>query len=639
MSTSIKSFGQPSNITVSSYENGGATTVSSFGPKACLRLRADASVWSKSGGSVQIRGIGNKTFLHAKELRLVQPCEIRFKLPDGAKRMLVNQYLDAGSDFAGTESMINMENWRARAIDIDEDGDGDMEIFNGVHAVENGLFKSMSNLVLSINGSSWQVRPSSFIDAFDKLFSDCRFNSEGQPTACPPYTSATRDLGSQMNQPGNKEACQSFIQNARIKYIERQHTGSEGAEITDVVYLVDFVSKLPIGPLAYASHPALTNLTDNDIHALPHIHDLSLEWSYKQNNPFMYWIKTCSTDVGSSMSVDCGNASYGSNDKSGNSLVDDGTSGVDTAGMWETAVARSATIATNSEADKAIYLNLLRPYVTYTLTEAPLARINYKPLYTVPSIRFTTYQQDTAVAVDAATGRVNFEYIQVDSLSSLVCLSVFESDRDGAAGAVGCRQPRWKNGAFVEGRKGAEFQNISCPIRWETLKINLSVENSVLGSLTGGLETQFDMYRVFLKYSKSKVSFNDWSKYCQMVVFSPMELTGGGLGLETKPISLSISFDYERTASDTLLTGRDWMRDANDDLYPKSARMDGSSRRGDHLARNYQASLFFLHQEVATLSPGQCGIELLSFSPQEVQSAFTGASRTLENPVLDQFVS
>ena len=633
MSTSIKSFGQPSNITVSSYENGGSTTVSSFGPKACLRLRADASVWSKSGGSVQIRGIGNKTFLHAKELRLVQPCEIRFKLPDGNKRMMINQYLDAVSDFAGTNGALahpsRIDLWRARALDLSE-----MEVFNGVHAVENGLFKSMSSLVLSINGSSWQVRPSSFIDSFDKLFSDCRYNSEGQPTACPPYTNANRSIGSQMDQPGNKEACQAFVQGAKVVHRERTSGAGTAAQLTDIVYQVNFVTKLPIGPLIYASHPALTNLTDNDIHALPHVHDLSLEWSFKQNNPLMYWIKTCSTDIRSSMSVDCGNGTYGNNVTSGNTLMADGESGIDTDGMWQSAVARTATIADNTEANENIYLNLQRPYVTYTLTEAPLARINYKPLYTVPSVRFTTYQQDTAITVGNPTGRVNFEYIQVDSLSSLVCISVFESDRDGPGNAVGCRQPRWKNGDFILGRKGAEFQNISCPIRWETLKINLSVENSVLGSITGGLETQFDMYRIFLKYSKSKVSFNDWSKYCQMLVFSPMELTGGGLGLETKPISLSISFDYERTASDTMESTRDWARNANDDYYP-----DPLNQRGLHTSRNYQASLWFLHQEVATLSPGQCGIELLSFSPQEVQSAFTGASRTLENPVLDQFVS
>ena len=212
-------------------------------------------------------------------------------------------------------------------------------------------------------------------------------------------------------------------------------------------------------------------------------------------------------------------------------------SGIDTAGMWKSAVAQTATIA--GVASKNTYLNLQRPYLTYTLTEAPLARINYKNLYTVPSLRFTTYQQDTAILGGQSTGRVNFEYINVDSLSSLVCLSVFDSDRDGQNGATGARQPRMKgsqnggHGNFVTGRKGCEYQSISCPIRWDTLKINLSVANSVLGSVTGGLETEFDMYRVFLKYSKTKVSFSDWKKYCQMLVFSPMELCSGGMGLET----------------------------------------------------------------------------------------------------------
>ena len=221
-----------------------------------------------------------------------------------------------------------------------------------------------------------------------------------------------------------------------------------------------------------------------------------------------------------------------------------------------------------------------------------------------------------------------------------LCISVWDAERDGVANAVGCRQPRYKNGDSVNGRKGAEFQNISCPIRWESLRINLSVSNSVLGSVTGGLETKFDMYRVFLKYSKTKISFNDWSKYCQMIIFSPMELCGGGMALETKPISLSVSFDFERLASETMVTPRDWLRPQNNVYYPKVQKTrDETPQRGQYYSRNYQAKLWFLHQEVATLSPGQCGIELLSYSPQEVQAAFAGASRTLEDSVIDQFVN
>jgi hypothetical protein len=424
-----------------------------------------------------------------------------------------------------------------------------------------------------------------------------------------------------------------------VIHVTKNVDGNGNAKITDIVYRVEFVSKLCIGMFAYASHPALTNLTENDLHALPHIHDLSFEWSFK-TNPLIHWIKSVCTDQDSGMSVDCQDAAYGGNNLgSANTLrpAEDNTGGIDCDAMWKSAVAETGTIANAAGKTAGKYLNLLRPYVTYVLTEAPETRINYKKLYTIPSIRMTTYQQDTAAPSGDLTGKVNFEYITVDNLSSLVCVGVFEADRDGVNGAVGPRQPRFKGNMAVAGARGAEFHNISCPIKWDTLKINLSVANSVLGQITGGLETQFSQYATYLKYAKNKISFNSWSKYNQMVIFSPQELCGAGMALEAKQITLSISFEYYRTAADTLVTARDWMRKENADYYPQVTR-DGIER-ARHKGVNYQASLWFLNQEVVTLSPGQCGIEMLSFTPAEVQSAFSSASRTLENPVLDQFVS
>ena len=640
MSTSIKSFGQSSALTVSAFENGGAVCVSSFGPKNVLRLRADASQYSKSGGSVQIRGIGNQSYLHAKELRLVQPVEIRFKAASGNEVLMINPFLDTyNNDFAG-EGLVGAGNMDLKNFDVRAINNQYVRPFNGVRAVDNGVFKSMSNLVLSLNGSSFQVRPNSFIDSFDKLFGECRFDSEGNATPCPPYTNAWSARSSR-NQPGFLEACQSFVDNARVKYIKKASEGAAAAHITDIVYEVDFVTKLCIGPLAYASHPSLTNLTECDIHALPHIHDLSLEWSYKANNPLMDWIKTVCTDQDSGMAVNCRDSVWlygnGGNMTAPNTLVRNNSGGIDTDAMWRTAVAQVASIANEQGRTDGKYLNLLRPYVTYQLSEAPAARINYKKLYTIPSVRFTTYQQDTAIQANDQTGKVNFEYINVDNLASLICIGVFESDRDGAGGAVGPRQPKYKAGAWQEGCRGAEFHNISCPIRWDTVKINLSIQNSCLGSVTAGLETKFTQYATYLKYAKNKVSFNSWEKYNQLLIFSPQELCDVGMALESKKISLSVSFEYERTAADTMTTARDWMRDANHDYYPKPGA-DGI-QRAKHKPVNYKASLFFLNQEVVTLSPGQAGIEMLTFSPAEVQSAFTSASRTLENPVLDQFVA
>ena len=638
MSTSIKSFGQPSNLTVSSFENGGAVTNSSFGPRNVLRLRADASQYSKSGGSVQIRGIGNKSLLHARELRLVQPCEIRFRAPTGHV-LMINPFLDSYHTRAG-DGNIGGENMRVGRFHVRGIDNGYVRPFNGVRAVDNGVFKSMSNLVLSLNGSSWQCRPSSFIDSFDKIFGECRFDSEGNATPCPPYTNAWTPDGSK-NQPGFLEGCQSFMENARVTYINKASEGAAAGKITDIVYEVDFVTKLSIGPLIYASHPSLTNLLECDLHCLPHVHDLSLEWSYKANNPLLHWIKSVCTDQNSGMAVNCRDAAwlFGEDDDttSPNTLQVNNTGGIDTDYMWRSAVAQVASIANAQGRQDGKFLNLLRPYVTYSLSEAPEARINFKKLYTIPSVRFTTYAQDTAIATNASTGKVNFEYLNVDNLASLVCISVFESDRNGAGGAVGPRQPKFKGGHVQLGCRGSEFHNISCPIRWESVKINLSISNSVLGSLTGGLETKFTQYATYLKYAKNKVSYNSWDKYSQMLIFSPQELCGAGMALESKKISLSVSFEYERTAADTQTTALDWMRNANDDYYPKVGAK--GIERANHKAVNYQASLWFLNPEVATLSPGQCGIELLTFSPAEVQSAFTSASRTLESSVLDQFVN
>ena len=168
----------------------------------------------------------------------------------------------------------------------------------------------------------------------------------------------------------------------------------------------------------------------------------------------------------------------------------------------------------------------------------------------------------------------------------------------------------------------------------------MSVRNQVLGSLTNGPETKMDMYRVFLKYSKTKISYDDWEKYNQMIIFSPMELCGAGLALTSQPVTLSISFDIERTACDTLYNPRDYaMRTVENVANPgTTARVHPDGRRWAGKGVNFTSTLWFLHQEAVQLSSGQCGVELLTFSPQEANAAFASAAKTLEEPVLEQFV-
>ena len=627
MSTAIKSFGQGSNLTVSAYENGNATVVSSFGPKSCLRLKADASMYSKSGGSIQIRGIGQKTFLHAKELFFVQPIEFRLRNHAGDV-LLPNQYCDfynAAGNSSGPSGATTFLECKTNTQNTD------VQVLNALSMVSNGWFKSCQNVVLSLNGASWQVQPSSMIDSFEKVFAENRYDEFGA-TSTAPYTSAANPRGSALDQPGYMERCQNFMKDLKVISVTKTNDDAQKAEVTDVCFSANLVSRIPIGPLFYAAYPSLSNVTENDIHCLPHIHDLSLEYTLKNESPNRFWFKYASTDANDALAVDCSDLSIGDN-TTGNSLDHDGQNGIDMAAMWSKAVSQTTSIAN----DPSKYLNLQRPYLSYVITEVSGARLDYKSLYTIPSLRFTTYSQDQYIPANDKTNTMAFEYIQIDNLASLICVSVFEAERDGAGGSVGPRQARWRSagdGRKVTNRRGAEFQNISCPIRWDTLKCNMSVQNAVLGSMTGGIETEMNQYNLYLKFSKSKVSFSDWRKFNQMILISPQELLGGGLGLVDQQVSLSISFEFERCACDTMLCPRDWCRHGNDPYFPSA-----STQRGIGQAINYTGRLWFMHQEAVKLSAGQCGIEQISFTADEAVSAFKSVPKTLEAPVLDQFVN
>lgn len=624
MSTAIKSFGQPSNLTVSAYENGNATVVSSFGPKSCLRLKADASMYSKSGGSVQIRGIGQKTFLHAKELFFVQPIEFRLRDEAGVV-ILPNQFCDYNGAAANTAGLGGAR--RNQACETQARNTA-VKVLNGLHLVSNGWFKSLQNCVLSINGSSWQVQPSSMIDSFEKIFAENRFDEFGA-TACPPYTSACNPRGQGLDQPGVLERCQAFMKD--LKVVGVTHAGGANPPaITDVLFSCDLVSRIPIGPLWYAAYPALSNTTENDIHCLPHVHDLSLEYTYQNEAPCQKWFRYPSTDARNSLAVDCSDLTPGNNVTANTLYADAATGGIDMQRMWDRAVSQEASIL----GDNTKYLNLKRPYLSYVITEVSGARLDYKPLYTIPSIRFTTYSQDQYIADGDQTNTMEFSYIQIDNLASLICVSVFEAERDGAGGSVGPRTARKKTGGYVANRRGSEAASISCPIRWDTLKCNMSVANAVLGSMTGGLETEMNQYQLYLRFSKSKVSFSDWKKFNQMIIISPSELLGGGLGLVDQQVSLSISFQFERCACDTMLVPRDWCRNGDDPRFPFQR-----SQRGLNEAINYTGRLWFMHQEAVKLSAGQCGIEQISFTADEASTAFRSAQKTLETQVLDQFIN
>ena len=627
MSVGITSFGQPSTVTISSYENGGSQTVSSFGPKNLLRLRSEAGQWSKSGGSIALRGIGARSLLHAKSLRLVQPVQIRFKASGSENLVYPNVFVSArgaplaASDKQETRARVDQFLTKAFAENV--------EPFNGLRLAPEGWAKSCESLVLSLNGTSFQCKPKAFLPGLEKLYGDGRYDSLGRPNNCPPYSNATSNNATILNQDGCDEAYRSFIENARVIFVEKGTTGNNHA-IKDVVFQIDIVSQLPVGPLIYASYPALSSLTENDLQSLPHIRDLSIEWVYDLH-PLDSWFKSVSNDLYDSLAVDMSHIYLG--ETTLNSFTRDSSGGIDFTSMWESAVVQES-IANAAALAAGKYVSLQRPYLTYVLTEPDERMTVIRPSYTLPSVDFTTYTVPCQIQAGQEMGRAVFEYIQSDTMAPLCCLAIFESDKDvaGCTGPRGSRHDR--SGTPVVGKRGEMAHDICAPIDFESLKINLTIKNSALGNLTKEYSsaTGFDFYRIFLKYSKRKITYADWSKYCRMLVFSPMELCGVSPALVSQPTTFSIDVQFRRTASETSRSPMDFITPVGE---PFSMTTDGM--RGAHKAQSFEAQLWFMNYQAVTLSPGQCGVSRISFSPQEVDQEFSSASKQLETQVLDQY--
>ena len=53
----------------------------------------------------------------------------------------------------------------------------------------------------------------------------------------------------------------------------------------------------------------------------------------------------------------------------------------------------------------------------------------------------------------------------------------------------------------------------------------------------------------------------------------------------------------------------------------------------------YDITLAMLGEEKIVLTPGECSITRIGFDNSEIQAAYNGAVKRLDEPVLDQFVS
>lgn len=614
--SNVTDFHVPSTLTVQSAENQGVGVTSSAGPANCLRLRADASMWSENGCQVSLKNVGAQGILHLKELRFCQPVEIRFvdSGTDAAKKVqFINAFKDGFDTVNNSFSLV-----KKTAIGFAD----------SVSVRPWGLVRSMQNITCSINGSSFQCTPSSFIDSAEAIFGNCRYDEYGA-TAAPPFT----NYGGMRPgaEPGRYQRCVN-TSNEEVIY-----THYNGNNLDDIVYRFDLVTKLPISIFNYACFPALENVTNNSLDAVALIQDLAFEITYRSSeNLIMQWFAQPEMNANSSQAVGLDQFAYFGDDAD-NALAGGGVEGkVCARRMWDSVVAREATIGDAASKAAGRYVNMLRPFLMYSIYEPMPGRQSVLPSYTLPSVLWTSYKKHVAIPANEPKGRVTWDYIHLVNMPPLICISCCEANKNKGT-AIGGRQPTWNkedgNNAMpgqTHLRRGISWSNVSCKPDLSTLKINLSVKNAVLGSLDGGKTTRYDFYRMYLKYSKTSVSYADWDKYLSgFIVFSPQELCGVGFAHGFSPFTLSISFDFERTAPEQLATPRAYL--AGDHTAPK--KPDTTHEQA------YDITLAMLGEEKVVLTPGECSITRIGFDNSEIQAAYNGAVKRLDEPVLDQFVS
>ena len=622
MTTRITDFHQPSTVTVQSLETGGSGVSSSFGPANVLRLRSNATMWSTSGAQLSLKSLGANSLLLAKSVEIIMPVEIRWQ--DANNNLLLPNMYD---EIWGSNLTDNSFGGVAQTVRLNTSA----YERNSISVRPLGFLRSIQNMVITINGSSFQCRPDEFLDAYEAIYYNGRYDDDGA-TASPPFNNIGSASKPAISEPGRFQRCMNLVKNTNLVHVGHWTPANHGNDnkLNDAVYQYNLKTKLPLAFFIYSVFPALENLTGNSLDSAAHITDLAVEYTFKNECPLMHWFAEPCTEITNSQGIDITDRRYIGTDRMAQRMNTTGESGVDCQRMWNTAVALETSIASTPN----VYVNIKRPYLSYIMTEPDVSKTPLLSAYTMPGINFVSYSKEVAIAGTKEKESVNFDYIKIDKLSPLITITVCDAEKDGVNGAVGARTARFSAGAYNQFRRGMSYSGVTCPIDYNSLKINLSVRNQVLGSLDGSLCTERDFWRIFNKYSKLKYSFSDWQKYMKgVLVFSPMELVGVGFSGAYAPYTLSISFDFARAYGDTELISRDYAK------LKGSGGIEMPTNKWSGRNMNYKVTLCFLQESLITVSPGACGIEYPRFSQQEAAAQFSGAQVRLDENVLDQYVS
>ena len=614
----VSEFKKPKTIIVDQ-----AKVESSYGPKSMILLESLASAWSKSGFTIEVKGLSRDSLMNG--LFVTVPLQVRWRTVHG-QRILPNTYRNNTSNVAF--------NVPATANDPNTAGmTGCMyALSNNFFLTDNlcvrpSAFKCIRNATLSINGSSFSTRTDAYYTALSKLFCDGRIEGiTGAAYESYPYNNVgTPHIADQAE--GWRERCRSLQSMGKV--VSTTFAAANNHLLEDIVFQYDIKFPLWFGPFTHEGFPGLTGFDGQTISSFPYISDLVLECTFTD-------------DPLSDMFAVSDNWRYNAlaegqpmqNHQPVTQVAHDLSP--DTYVMWNNC------LVGDIKADVTKFVGLLQPKLCYVFSEPDPDKMQLSPIYTLPSYRLITYEDRKQLTAsgfnsDKNTVQIQFPYIRLSNISALyICMA--EQDRVDNGACIAGRSARRAGNVWDGRRLGMAAANRTCPIRWDTVKVSMSTSSSVLANFVRNTITPHRQYELFKKYSSNamQLTYEEWKESSQMLLFSAEELCGiGAFANSFQALTMSISFEVERTCVDTKLRTTDYClaKAANNAADPVLLPVQShiGIRKGNNVPRAIVGRLICLEPELVSISEGAVSVEQVKLSQQELHNQLLGGAPEIED--------
>jgi len=606
----ISQFKKPKTIIVDQ-----ARVDSAYGPKSSILLETLATNYSKNGFTIEVKGLSRDSLLNGMFVSV--PLQVRWRASaaeDSAAdiNLLCSEYFDL-ADPVGYKAKFDST---ATGVDANKFAafTKEMRVYDSL-CIRPNAFKCIRNATLSINGSSFSTRVDSYYTALCKLFCDGRQEEiTGAAYENYPYSNCG-DRRQLQNQRGWFERCKNLNSRGKIKKINY----TVDNHINDIVFEYDVKFPIWFGPFTHLGFPGLSGFDGQTVSSIPYVSDLVLECTFTDD-------VLMDAFAGPDM---CRVNGICSNSPGFQPQATDFTTdwAPDTYKMWDSVRVDDAGIG---DQPTTVLVGLRQPKLCYMFSEPDPDKMSLASIYTLPSYRFITYEDRKLIASGRETVSISFPYIRLSNISSLyICMA------EGARVDVGVGKASRSGRYSGDGNKwdfarlGVACANRTCPIKWDTVRVSMSTSSSVLTNFVSNTITEQRQYELFQKYSGNAMglTLDQWRESSQMLLFSAEELCGiGAFANSFQALTLSISFDVYRDATDTIIQSADYFGTSTSATGGQFQQTKGLTE-----PRGVVGRLICMEPELVSISEGAVSVEQVKLSQQEIHSQLMGGAPEVED--------